>query len=187
MINKSGEFVVPGNKLGVIEEFIPSLGTYVEEGVIYSRIIGRILFDYANRKVTVYPSKHMIRVPVLGSIVTGKVKNIQRSMLNINIFRVEKKMLTGSFTGLLHVSDIRQRYTEKTFDEFAVGDIVRAKVISDLNRVYHLSTKEPDLGIILGFCLKCGQPHYIYKRMLKCSECGKIEKRKIAIPYGDLD
>ena len=28
----SGQFVIPGEKLGVIEEFIPDVGTYVENG-----------------------------------------------------------------------------------------------------------------------------------------------------------
>ncbi|MBS7659300.1 hypothetical protein KEJ28_01220 [Candidatus Bathyarchaeota archaeon] len=31
----SGRFVLPGDLLGVIEEFIPNSGTYVENGNIY--------------------------------------------------------------------------------------------------------------------------------------------------------
>ena len=48
---KSGHLVVPGERLGVIEEFIPDLGTYEKNGVIYSKIVGRSLLDLQNRRV----------------------------------------------------------------------------------------------------------------------------------------
>jgi exosome complex component CSL4 len=47
---KSGHLVLPGERLGVIEEFIPDSGTFVKDGVIYSKIIGRSLVDLQNRK-----------------------------------------------------------------------------------------------------------------------------------------
>jgi exosome complex component CSL4 len=52
---KSGHLVAPGERLGVIEEFIPDAGTYVKDGVIYSKIIGCSLVDLQNRRVQVYP------------------------------------------------------------------------------------------------------------------------------------
>ena len=42
---KSGHLVLPGERLGVIEEFIPDSGTYVKDGVIFSKIVGRSLMD----------------------------------------------------------------------------------------------------------------------------------------------
>ena len=48
---KSGQFVVPGERLGVIEEFTPSSGTYVQEGVIYSKVTGHALLDLPNKRV----------------------------------------------------------------------------------------------------------------------------------------
>jgi hypothetical protein len=38
---QNGNLVLPGERLGVIEEFIPDSGTYVKDGVIYSKIVGR--------------------------------------------------------------------------------------------------------------------------------------------------
>lgn len=52
---KTGRLVVPGERLGVIEEFIPDAGTFVKDGVIYSKIIGRALVDLMNKRVSVYP------------------------------------------------------------------------------------------------------------------------------------
>ena len=37
---KSGLFVVPGDRLGVIEEFTSGPGTYIEDGIIHSKITG---------------------------------------------------------------------------------------------------------------------------------------------------
>ena len=51
----SGHLVVPGERLGVIEEFIPDSGTYVKDGVIFSKIVGRELLDLLNKRVSVYP------------------------------------------------------------------------------------------------------------------------------------
>ncbi|MCJ7714526.1 hypothetical protein MUO66_08745, partial [Candidatus Bathyarchaeota archaeon] len=41
--HKSGKLVLPGERLGVIEEFIPDSGTYVKDGIIYSQVIGTAL------------------------------------------------------------------------------------------------------------------------------------------------
>ena len=35
---RSGHIVLPGERLGVIEEFIPDSGTYVKEGIIYEKL-----------------------------------------------------------------------------------------------------------------------------------------------------
>ena len=52
---KSGLFVVPGDRLGVIEEFTSGSGTYVEDGIIHSKITGCTLLDMLNKQVSVYP------------------------------------------------------------------------------------------------------------------------------------
>ena len=38
---QSGDVVLPGDRLGVIEEFIPGLGTFEDEGIIFATINGR--------------------------------------------------------------------------------------------------------------------------------------------------
>jgi exosome complex component CSL4 len=51
----SGQLILPGEPLGVIEEFVPDAGTYVKDGVIYSKIVGRSLLDLLNKRVSVFP------------------------------------------------------------------------------------------------------------------------------------
>ena len=188
-MRKSGQFIVPGEKIGVIEEFIPDLGTYVDNGVIYANKVGCILVDSVSRKVSVYPLTREACIPKVGSIVVGHVVNIQGAMAFIRIIKVGKRFLSGFFTGVLHVSDIDIKYVKEIFDAIKVGDLVRAKVISHTNRTFHLTTKGGKLGVILALCSKCGgtlmpKSKRNKDKRLYCSKCGNAETRKIASDYG---
>jgi len=180
----SGQIVLPGEPLGVIEEFIPDAGTYVKDGVIYSKVVGRALIDYLNKRVSVFPVTRGAKVPKVGSIVVGQVSNVQTQLATIRIFKIGKHLLSGFFTGLLHVADVHLRFVDSMFDVCKPGDIVRAKVISEKNRIYHLTTKDRSLGVIYAFCSKCGDVLGQGGRGLQCSRCGNVEKRKTAIDYG---
>jgi exosome complex component CSL4 len=186
-VRRSGEFVVPGERIGVIEEFIPNFGTYVENGIIYSRNAGYLLIDSAARKVSVYPAAKGLSFPKIGSIVVGYVINIQGSTAFICIIKIGKKDLSGFLTGALHVSDIDVKYTKEILNAIKVGDLIRAKVISDTNRIFHLTTKGENLGVILSLCSKCGGTLMLKNRRSKqlyCGECGNSETRKISSDYG---
>jgi len=180
---KSIHFVLPGERLGVIEEFIPDTGTYVSEGIIYSKVIGRALLDLLNKRVSVFPLVHGATVPKVGSTVLGQVLNVQADNAIARIFKIGNKLLSGIFTGVLHISDVHMRYVESMFDVYKTGDIIRAKVISEKNRVYHLSTKDKSLGVVYAFCSQCGYMLELKRQVLRCPRCGKIEKRKTALDY----
>src|SRR4030065_1001883 len=92
---KSGHLVMPGERLGVIEEFIPDSGTYVKDGVIFSKIIGRSLVDLQNRRVSVYPVIEGAVYPKVGTVVIGQIGNAQSDNVLVKIFRVGKKKLSG--------------------------------------------------------------------------------------------
>ena len=181
---KSGQFVVPGDRLGVIEEFMPGSGTYVEAGVIHSQVTGRMLLDKLNKKVSIYPLIHGVSVPKVGSIVMGQVSNVQSKSATLRISKIGKKFLSGNFTGILHISDASPDYVEIMYDVCKPGDIMRAKVISTMNRTHHLSTSENNLGVTYAFCSQCGHVLTLRRRGLQCPECGEVEKRKIASDYG---
>jgi len=181
---KSGKFVLPGERLGVIEEFIPDVGTYVIDGVIHSRVIGRALLDLMNKRVSVYPLVYGATVPKVGSTVLGQVSNVQTQDASVRIFKIGQKRLSGVFTGILHISDVQMRYVESMFGICKPGDIMRANVISEKNKVYHLSTKDKNLGVVYAFCSQCGYILELKRQGMHCPRCGKVEKRKIALDYG---
>jgi len=134
---RSGHLVLPGEPFGVIEEFTPDSGTYSKDGVIYSKIIGRALMDMLSRHVSVYPLVNEACYPKVGTTVIGQVGNAQSDNVLVRIFKIGPKRLSGVFTGILHISDVQDRYVDSMNDACRSGDIIRAKVIS---------AKEPDFS-----------------------------------------
>jgi exosome complex component CSL4 len=181
---ESGQFVVPGKRLGVIEEFMAGPGTYVEHGTIYSETTGRALLDMLNKKVSVYPLVHAVSTPRTGSTVIGQVSSVRNKNAMLRILNIGKRSLSGFFTGILHISNVSQSYIETMYSVCKPSDLMRAKVVSDLNRAYHLSTEEKNLGVIYAFCSRCGHLLQLGREKMQCPECGNVEARKAAEDYG---
>lgn len=182
---RNGTLVLPGERLGVIEEFIPDSGTYVRDGVIYSKIVGRALMDMLNRRVSVYPLLEGAIVPKVGTTVIGQVGNAQSDNVLVRITQVgKKKKSTGVFSGILHISDVSDRYIDSMNDATKPGDIIRAKVISEKNQVYHLSTNDKNLGVLYAFCSLCGSFLEQRRQEMHCTKCGNVERRKASPDYG---
>jgi exosome complex component CSL4 len=181
---KSGHLVLPGERLGVIEEFIPDSGTYVQDGVIYSKIVGRALMDLLSKRVSVYPLISGVNVPKVTSTVVGQVGNAQSDNVLVRILKIGSKKLSGVFTGVLHISDVEERYVTSMNDVCKPGDIIRAKVISDKNQVFHLSTNDKDLGVVYAFCSQCSSLLEPKRHEMQCPKCGNVERRKTALDYG---
>jgi len=181
---KSGYIVLPGERLGVIEEFIPDSGTYVKDSVIYSKIIGHVLMDLLNKRVSVYPLVNSAVTPKLGTTVLGQVGNAQTDNALVRIFKVGNKKVSGVFGGMLHISDVSDRYITSMNEVCKSGDIIRAKVISEKNQIYHLATQDKHLGVLYAFCSRCSTITNLDHYELRCPKCGNIEKRKTAIDYG---
>jgi exosome complex component CSL4 len=181
---KTNHLVLPGERLGVIEEYTPNTGTYVKEGIIYSEIVGHAQHDPQNKRVTVHPLNNRAKIPKTGSTILGHVSTVQTQNASIRIFKINKQQLSGVFTGILHISDVQLRYVDSMFDVCKPSDIIRAKVISEKNKTYHLTTKDKDLGVIYAFCSNCGYTLETKRQTMYCPRCGHIEKRKTAIDYG---
>ena len=181
---KSGLFVVPGDSLGVIEEFTSGPGTYVEDGVIHSKITGRTLLDMLNREVSVFPLVNAATFPKVGDIVMGMVSDVKSKNAVMDITQVNDKKIAGAFKGMLHISGVSRGFVDNMFNICKAGDILRAKVISTENRSFFLSTANNDLGVLFALCSICGYPLAPENRGLHCSNCGNHERRKLAPDYG---
>lgn len=181
---KSGLFVVPGDCLGVIEEFTSGTGTYVECGTIHSKLTGRTLLDMLNKEVSVYPLIKTASFPQVGNIIVGMVSDVKSKNAVLSIFQVGDKTLSGFFKGMLHISGASHGYVDNMFDICKAGDIMRAKVISTENRSFFLSTADKDLGVISALCSVCGDALQRENRGMNCSNCGNVERRKTPPDYG---
>lgn len=183
---KTGNEVLasPGEKLGVIEEFISGKGTYVEDGGIYSSITGKLVLDVAKREIQIQPRTRQPLIPREGDIVFGKVTNVQARTLTTSILQINDSQIPIPFTGIMHISDVSRGYIETMNDAFKAGDLIRTKVISTKNREVHLSTQNENLGVIQALCTRCGGHLVLRRTRLRCNVCNKIEKRKIIANYG---
>lgn len=178
------EFTTPGEKLGVIEEFMPGPGTYTEEGNIRSTTVGYTITDTYNKLVSIYPQKKRPIFPRRGSIVVGEVVSTQDKTASIRILSVDNQTVPGQFTGIIHISTASSEYIRTIQEAFKAGDIIRAKVISNGNMVIHLSTLGRNLGVFQAFCSRCGSELDRRGKIMGCSTCMNREERKIALDYG---
>ena len=140
--------------------------------------------DLISKKVSVYPLVSENIYPKVSSIVVGQVGNAQSDNVLVRIFKIGSKAISGVFTGIFHISDVSERYVNSMADVVKPGDILRAKVISIKNKVYHLSTKDSGLGVLYAFCSRCSNLLEPKRYDMRCSNCGNIERRKFALDYG---
>jgi exosome complex component CSL4 len=181
---KAGDLVVPGQKIGVIEMYVPGLGTYSENGIIYASIIGSIHIDQREKKVSVLSKENKPKLPKIGDIVVGQVSMVRKQMAIADITNIRGFYPTTDFEGMIHISQVSKTYLESLSDAFKIGDLIRAVVIDDQTIPYFLNTADPEFGVILARCSECGTILKLVGRRLQCDWCGTIERRKIADDYG---
>jgi exosome complex component CSL4 len=176
--------VVPGERLCVAEEFLPGPGTYESDGVVYSQLTGDRVVDLRNRTVRVLPKARIPVMPTDGSTVIGQVTNAHDKSAIVSIFKVDSNVLVKPFTGILHISSSSPRYERNMEDVCKTGDLIKAKVFNDKNRIPELTTAGRGLGVIRAHCSRCGGLLLLTNRRLQCRECGDTERRRLADDYG---
>jgi exosome complex component CSL4 len=171
--------VLPGDKLGVIEQYLPGAGTYEKEGTIYAHFTGNARIDLKNKRVTVVPTTRVAVLPKEGTTVIASVIHASDKMATVNIWKINDKVVQNPFTAMLHISSSSPRYERNMADVCKAGDIIRARVI-ELNRIPQLTTAGRGLGVIKAFCSNCGAVLEFKNNRLQCPSCGNLEKRRLA-------
>jgi exosome complex component CSL4 len=178
--------VVPGDLLGTAEEFVPGQGTYEDNGRIYSALLGRSRVDPRTHSISV-DAVHAVPMPREGERILGRVDEIKSAMAIVSVLAspTTGRTVPGAPEGTIHVSKVKDGYTESLQTEFAPGDIVLAKVIQSRPGL-KLSTAAPELGVVSARCQRChgilGPPGRGGE--LVCPRCGNRERRKAAREYG---
>ena len=185
MIKKlDGQFVVPGEKLGVVEEFMPGRGTVEVDGTVYSSQTGQAAVDSARHIVSVKASAGPPVVPEEGSTIIGVVEKVQEKMAIVNIIVVDGHKLQPPFTGMLHISNSSPRFERFMGDVCKPNDIIRGKVIDVSQRIPKLTTVGRDMGVIKAYCSRCGGELVLSGRILRCTLCLNVERRRLADDFG---
>jgi exosome complex component CSL4 len=180
-----GRFTLPGDKLGVIEEFLNGIGAYENDGIIRSSEAGIVGFDLKNRKIQISKNTRPLVIPKEDMDVVGEGGAVQRRTANIHIFFIDGKEISKPYSGVLHISSVGPEYAKNMGLAVRSGDIIKARIINTKNRLIQLSIEGPDYGVIYAFCSRCGTILEKQKTRLDCPVCGRKERRKIARTYGE--
>jgi len=179
-----GEIAVPGESIGVIEEFAPGENVYVLDGEIVSKIVGLITKDMRKLRVDVKLCKNP-PFPKKDDIIYGFIERIKDVFAVVKIFYIENRnlVLPLAFTGTLHIMNIGGERVGKVYDVYGYGDIIRAKILLNKGPPFLLTTIGRDLGVILARCPKCMA--ILKKRGLKlfCTRCRINVRRKVAFRH----
>lgn len=183
---KTGDFVVPGDFLAMVEEFMPGDGAYEEGGRVYSACTGVVLADARAKRISVFPRTSIPPGLKRGDTVIGRVEEVREQVANVRVGVLrgrEDRQLPLPDLGVIHVSQARGTYVRDLSREFKPGDVIRAKVLDARILPIKLSTVGDSLGVILALCSKCRIPLDREDSKLRCPSCGGVEMRKIASDY----
>lgn len=181
-----GQLVLPGEKLGVVEEFDPGPGTVDVNGTVYASQTGKANVDRKRRIVTVRTLAGPPLVPEEGSTIIGMVEKVQEKMAIVNILMIDGKKAGLPFTGMLHISSSSPRFERDMGDVCKPVDMIRAKVMDTTQRIPKLTTAGPGMGVIKAYCSKCGGELILSGRILRCSLCRNVERRRLADDFAGM-
>lgn len=172
--------VMPGDRIGSAEEYIKGEGVYEENGELFASVAGKLVI-----KDRIACVEGFTKIPevVKGDVVLGRVVDVRNTMALVEVVskKGESKALTNRSIGLLHVSNVDEKFVKDISEVVGYLDILKARVIGDNLR---LSTKESEMGVLKALCSSCRSEMRREGDMLKCPECGRVEKRKISSDYG---
>lgn len=184
---KEGDSVLPGSKLGVIEEYIPGDGTFQDEDdAIYASITGIVHIDMKERKISVESITRKPVYPERNKIILGEIQNVTKKSAIVNIFRIEDDPCPVTFSGFLFIKNAAGGYIEQMRDLYAPGDLIIARVQQQADGLARLSTVGSRFGVFQASCSRCGEALQLQGRQLECIECGNLERRKISQNYGKI-
>ena len=184
---KEGDSVLPGERLGVIEEFLPGEGTFQDEDdVIYATITGLVHIDMKERKISVEATTRKPVYPTRNDVVFGVIQHVTKKSAVVNIFQIEDVECPVTFSGYIFIKNAAGGYIDQMRDLFAPGDMIIARVQQQADGLARLSTVGSRYGVIQASCSRCGEPLHLRGRQLECIECGNYEKRKLSQNYGKM-
>ena len=174
------DLVLPGDYLGAAEEFLPGRGTYEHGGRIYASLLGTPAVDAHDRTIRVQPRNSVPEVGE-GDLVYARVDEIKTAMAICTVLSTStsRRAVPGKPEGTVHISKAKEGYTETLGGEFAVGDLLIAKVLQGRPSI-KLSTAAPALGVVAARCQVCHALLNLNAKPPTCPRCGHQEHRKLA-------
>ena len=190
-------FVTPGEKIATEEEFTSGSNTYVENGVIYSAIIGNVIKGEGS--VGVAAAGREIKIIGRDMLVIGTVTDDMKSVMFVKLddINVERKDYLALKDGKIiapkpsrfggpRMGGRENRFSSERKSEkpCGIGDTILARVLYNDKDSYTLSLSGRETGVIYAKCERCGgELDRKDESTLVCTECGHGEHRKISEYY----
>jgi len=182
----SDEKVIPGEPLGVIEEYIAGRNVYVdpENHVLRSMLLGILRRDNIEHVVAVDPLKEP-RTLSKGDIVYGYLDGVRETIAFVKVIYVEnrKLLLLRPYSAVLPSPYISADPVRNIFNVYSYGDILRAYVAEEGGPPYVLSTRGREYGVVIARCPQCMSVLKKRGGTLVCPKCGIRVRKKTSIHY----
>lgn len=173
------DFVMPGQKLGFIEEIEGGSNTFDDQGTIRASSAGIVEVDKKTKTVQVRNGKQL-SIPKKGDIVIGTVAMMLPSMIAVAIHYLNGKPNSSGVECICQNPD-RKRIIAR------MNDVVALRIEAHLNGAIHATIDEPELGVLFTKCNVCGGNVVPLRDRVKCPNCGFMEDRKISTNYEKSD
>jgi exosome complex component CSL4 len=173
------DFVMPGDKLGLIEEIEGGPNTFDDGETIRASSAGMVDLDKKSRLVHVRNGRQL-SIPKKGDIVIGTVAMMLPSMIAVAIHYLNGKPNSSGVECICQNPD-RKRIIAR------MNDVVALKIETHLNGTIHATIDDPELGVLFTKCNVCSGNVVPLRNGVKCPNCGYMEDRKISTNYEKSD
>jgi exosome complex RNA-binding protein Csl4 len=183
--NSTQNRVVPGDKIAVIEEFLPDETCFEQDGSILSMTIGEVIPDQKKHKITVKPLKQIFELR-RGDVGVGRVVYVKKQIASVDIHMVNDIKIPLPVNSILHVSEASKRFVKNMYEVTRPGDWLKFKIVRTMKPVY-ISLIGEGLGVVIAQCNHCGHDlKFLRRNTLKCPNCELIQNRVTSRSFGKL-
>ncbi|MCW6159867.1 MAG: hypothetical protein LVQ95_02145 [Candidatus Micrarchaeales archaeon] len=196
------QLVMPGDKIGVEEEYIAADNTFVDDdGTIRSAIIGKAVISEG--RISVVNERRDVRKFKRGMFVVGTVTDDVKSVMFVKIDNVsvdgkeyiaikDGKIVaqTRRPPGRFDRGGGREGHGErgpppaKAEKQAGVGDVILAKILYEDPEIFTLTLNDNEAGVIYSDCGLCGnEMRADGTAALVCDNCKNRVNRKVSPLY----
>ncbi len=177
------DIVFPGDIIAKEEEYLSGKNTQDIDGDVISTAFGKVSRDDKSLIISVDTSRQPVIIKRY-DIVYGKIIKILNKEAVILISGVVKG---NAIVPANTEARLKLPIPNKTMYSHIItlGDLVRAKIIS--TRPLYATIFDPNLGILKSKCTICRSDLVAENGKLYCRNCGRVEQRKIASDYGNIN
>ena len=113
MNTQEEQIAMPGDKLGIIEQYLPGEGTYDDNGEIKSAVLGNVKINQKKKVISVVSDAKPALLKV-GDTVYGQITDIkpQRANVKIECMKDNARPLALPYMGAIHISQAKKDYLE---------------------------------------------------------------------------